>query len=323
MSSQALRQSALHALQHPPIAAFGNPGVFMREARSGSQAPFAKSHRRFDTDTCSLQSAIVSWKQTKAFQECLRASSAAVAKPLSVIHEGYLASFAEFHEQRQAFATLGEKVSEAARTSAALLRRLDVGAEPTRLGQLEITQQTWFDAISRAIDFSQFERAASEMAKFAARATFDQIVEPSANEAVRRESDSMFARALSEDLQDGVETEFSESLNDLVKMHGESAIDAIGRTIASARFSALVCAEALKYLGEIDDDVARSSRLELLAQSLQNSSPAIRDGASVGIALLDDPIAIEPLKSAIEAESCLALKEDMSLVLQQLEQRDA
>ena len=323
MSSQAPKQSALHLFQHPHIAAFGNPGVLMRETRSGSQAPFAKSHRRFDTDTRSLQRTIVLRKQTGAFQKWLRASSAEVAKQPSAIHEGYLASFAEFHEQPQAFAMLGEKVGESARRLAALLCRLDAGVEPTRLSQLEITQQTWFDATNRAIDFSQFARTASEMAKFAAQATFDQIVEPSADEAVRRESDSIFARALSEDLQDGVETDFSKSLNVLVKMYGESAIDAIGRTIASGRFSTLVCAEALKYLGEVDDDVARFSRLELLVQCLRNSSPAIRDGASVGLALLDDPTAIEPMKSAIEAESCLELKEDMSLVLQQLEQRDA
>jgi hypothetical protein len=45
----------------------------------------------------------------------------------------------------------------------------------------------------------------------------------------------------------------------------------------------------------------------------------VRDGATLGLASLNDPQAITPLKQAIEREQIGELREDMQQVLDQLE----
>jgi HEAT repeat protein len=57
----------------------------------------------------------------------------------------------------------------------------------------------------------------------------------------------------------------------------------------------------------------------LLESSIFRSSARVRDGAALGLAFLDDPHAIPYLKRAIENEKYSELREDMQMVLAQLE----
>ena len=60
--------------------------------------------------------------------------------------------------------------------------------------------------------------------------------------------------------------------------------------------------------------------MKLLENSLlTNSSALVRDGALLGIALLDDRHAVPYLNRAIQQEQCPELRESIRQVLEQLE----
>ena len=60
-------------------------------------------------------------------------------------------------------------------------------------------------------------------------------------------------------------------------------------------------------------------RLWLLERGLYSASARARDGAVLGLAFLNDPLAVEPLKAAIKREINPELRQDMEQVLAQLE----
>ncbi|MGB0383434.1 MAG: HEAT repeat domain-containing protein [Ardenticatenaceae bacterium] len=129
---------------------------------------------------------------------------------------------------------------------------------------------------------------------------------------------ALFAAAKEEVFEDGYESQFSRQLISLVERYGEQAIEPIIRLIVNEQVNPEVAAEALRWLGEIEEPLSRSSRRWLLERTLYSSSSRVRDGAILGLASLDDPHAIPYLRQAIEQESCPELREDMEQVLEQL-----
>lgn len=129
---------------------------------------------------------------------------------------------------------------------------------------------------------------------------------------------ALFTAAKEEVFQDGYESEFSKELISLVSRYGEQAMEPIIRLIVNEQVNPEVAAEALRWLGEIEEPLSRSSRRWLFERSLYSSSSRVRDGAILALASLDDPHAIPYLRRAIEQESCPELREDMEQVLEQL-----
>ena len=70
----------------------------------------------------------------------------------------------------------------------------------------------------------------------------------------------------------------------------------------------------------MDDPRTHEVRLEVLGKCLAHPSHYVRDGAGLGIASTDDPRGIFALRRAIEREHCPELREDLELVLAQLEE---
>jgi hypothetical protein len=121
--------------------------------------------------------------------------------------------------------------------------------------------------------------------------------------------------------EDGLGTEFYEELESIIKQYGKDAILALYyRIIESKHFDPEIAAETLNWLGTIDcpsQDIYRL-RLWLLTESLKNSSPWVREGATIGLSRLNDPDAIPSLESAIQKEQRQLLRKQMNKAIARL-----
>lgn len=134
-----------------------------------------------------------------------------------------------------------------------------------------------------------------------------------------KQANIVFTEAKEEIFEDGMESHFSMNLAGFIKAYGHSAMETIIPIVLSPQSNAEVIAEALRVIGRLNHKSTYRDRLWLLERSLYSDSARIRDGAVLGLAFMDDPMAIPPLKSAIEREKLLALRKDMEQVLAQLE----
>lgn len=129
----------------------------------------------------------------------------------------------------------------------------------------------------------------------------------------------LFWQAREQVFEDGMESEFSKELISLVRRYGNAAMEVLTHLIVNGKVNAEAASEALRWLGRMDHPASYRYRLWLLERSLLSSAARIRDGASLGLASLDDPHAIPHLKKAIGQEQYAELREDMEQVLAQLE----
>jgi len=151
---------------------------------------------------------------------------------------------------------------------------------------------------------------------------------PPAASQVRTQSidekiESLFVSAKEEVFEDGMESSFSRELVSMVREHGESAVQMIADLILQENANPEVASEALRWIGAIEHPATYHSRLSLLEQSLNCLSPWVRDGATLGLAYMEDPHAISYLKRAIDREPYKLLRRNMRQVLAELEENDS
>jgi len=130
---------------------------------------------------------------------------------------------------------------------------------------------------------------------------------------------TLLASASQETFEYGMESDFSIALADMIRMFGESVVDALGWFIKRNRVDGEVAWEALRWLGRIGDPRTYTARRTMLAEFVMSDKLDVRDGALLGIASLDDPGLIPALEEAIGAEKITALRRTMGDVLAQLE----
>lgn len=130
---------------------------------------------------------------------------------------------------------------------------------------------------------------------------------------------SIFTEAKEEIFEDGIESDFSRNLSEFITSFGHLAMEAIIPVALSENMNTEVASEAFRILGRINNKTTYRDRLWLLERGLYSSSARVRDGAIIGLAFLNDTLAIAPLKAAIERERISELKHDMEQVLAQLE----
>lgn len=133
------------------------------------------------------------------------------------------------------------------------------------------------------------------------------------------EIERLFALAMDEEFEDGVESNFSKDLISFIKKYEKRAIEELTPIFLNEKVNAEIISEALRWIGRIQHNFSKFDRLWLLERCLFHPSPYIRDGATLGIASMNDPNAIDFLKIAIEKEPYLELREDMEQVLITLE----
>ena len=124
--------------------------------------------------------------------------------------------------------------------------------------------------------------------------------------------------AVDEVFLDGMESMFSNSLTSIVREHAHTAVRAIGRLLTSGKANAEATGEILRQLGSIENPPTHRSRLKILTDHLRSPDPRIRDAASLGLAAIDDPVAIRDVQEALERESSSKLRGNLELVLDQL-----
>jgi len=130
---------------------------------------------------------------------------------------------------------------------------------------------------------------------------------------------ALFVSAKEQIFEDGMKSNFSEGLVEFITTYGRTAMDIIIRQILSDQVNYEVVSEALRVIGRIYHPATYRERLWLLEKGLYSASARVRDGACVGLAYLDDPIAIEPLKFAVDREPIPELRKYIEQVLSQLE----
>jgi hypothetical protein len=119
--------------------------------------------------------------------------------------------------------------------------------------------------------------------------------------------------------EDGIENDFSRRLVDFVSTYRGRAVSSLNKAILDTKIAPDIVAEALIWIARIKDASTYGARLRLLINALLSPSPQIRDGASLGLALLDDRSAIPWARLAVRLEWNKELKNDMAKVLSQLE----
>ena len=129
----------------------------------------------------------------------------------------------------------------------------------------------------------------------------------------------IFSESVEEVFADGMESTLSRSLHSMIRMNGHGAIGAIDRLLRSGQVNAEVAGEALRQVGIVDDPISHQRRLGLLLDYLESSDPRLRHAAAIGIAALDDPIAVASIRQALGRENSPTLKRNLQLVLDQLE----
>ena len=129
----------------------------------------------------------------------------------------------------------------------------------------------------------------------------------------------IYALAEEEAFEDGVETDFSKSLTRLIRSGGNTVLSGLATVILEKSTDEEASAEALRWIGLMDDTQTHERRLWLLQKCLLSPSPKIRDGALLGISYMDDPKAVDSLKPAIEREPIETLRVALETVLEQLE----
>lgn len=139
------------------------------------------------------------------------------------------------------------------------------------------------------------------------------------SELLSKQADSIFASAKGEIFEDGIESDFSRKLSEFIMSFGHSAMEAIIPVLLSDHTNTEVSSEALRVIGRLNHKTTYRDRLWLLERGLYSASARLRDGAVIGLAFLNDPIAVTPLRSAIEREPIPELRHDMEQVLSQLE----
>ena len=134
-----------------------------------------------------------------------------------------------------------------------------------------------------------------------------------------KQANSIFAGAKEEIFEDGMESDFSRNISDFIASFGHSAMEVIIPIILSEQTNTEVSSEAFRILGRLNHKITYRDRLWLLERGLYSTSARVRDGAILGLAFLNDSLAIAPLKSAIERERIPELRKDMEQILAQLE----
>jgi len=154
--------------------------------------------------------------------------------------------------------------------------------------------------------------------QFSAEAATD-VVSPVPDAELPARFEAMFAAAEEETFADGMDSDFSRNLHAIVRRYGRVAIHAMTIMMRSERLNAEVGGEALRQIGSIVDTQSHHSRLALLMGALESPDPRLRDAASIGMANLDDPTAIECIRRVIGQEASPQLRHNLQLVLDQLQ----
>jgi hypothetical protein len=131
----------------------------------------------------------------------------------------------------------------------------------------------------------------------------------------------LFEKGASEFFHDGMDSNFSRSLLSLLGSRGADALAAIAEYLSWNEGNPEVVSEALRWLAEFGGPDTLPKRWSILRRGLKSRSAAVRDGAVLGFATLNDPRAHSLLLEARESEQVRELQLLIERVAARLEHR--
>jgi competence CoiA-like predicted nuclease len=141
---------------------------------------------------------------------------------------------------------------------------------------------------------------------------------------IEKQLEKLFEAAKDEIFETGTESVFAKKLLFAINWGGDVALDIITERILSESINSEIAWEALRWIGKYENPQTHLSRRRLLERCLLVSySIAVKDGAILGLAFMDDPEAIPTLEKAREQETNLEFRRDIEQVLEQLKETRA
>ncbi len=129
---------------------------------------------------------------------------------------------------------------------------------------------------------------------------------------------SVFQLAVGEHFEDGMESNFSLAVEQFILHNGYEGVLAFGLVIHEQLFNENYIAEALSWIGDLDDPTTRVSRRIVLETALTSESFLIRDSAISALSYLGDPNSIIPLEKLLKEERSKAVCTNIEVVLRYL-----
>jgi hypothetical protein len=139
------------------------------------------------------------------------------------------------------------------------------------------------------------------------------------SQSIERELQQLFEAFRHEVFEDGIESEFSKQLVQIISTKGNLALLELNALLRAPNTSANVAAEALRWLGQIRDSETHAYRRWILADLLKAPNVLVRDGAIVGLLNLNDSSVKHAVETARDSETSAQLREDLSQLLEELE----
>ena len=130
--------------------------------------------------------------------------------------------------------------------------------------------------------------------------------------------DNIIANAQNEVFYDGMDSVFSIRLHELVKEHGKIVIEDLHKRFIEGRLTGSVACESMIQCGHVEDKELEQEILHFAHHALQHKELAIRDGAMLAIASIDNPVMITHIREAVANETNEEVKKDLIQVLNQL-----
>jgi hypothetical protein len=136
---------------------------------------------------------------------------------------------------------------------------------------------------------------------------------------VQEQVEAAIAEISTMDWNDDTAEELSLRLFKTIEEFGDKAVNVLAHLIIQEKIPAPIAACVLRCLGAIKDETTRPYRLWLEARSLFSRSVRIRDGAVVGLSLMESPDSLPYLKKAMNSERHTMLRRDMMRLIAYLE----
>jgi hypothetical protein len=131
---------------------------------------------------------------------------------------------------------------------------------------------------------------------------------------------TIFEVGKNEQFEDGMKSNFSFAIENIIRNYQNNAIEMLSEFLASNKIDSDLLCETLRTLGNLHDDETELIRFQILIPYLSHASPFIRDCTGLALYDLKSPNAILYIKKAIDKEPYQSLKKDFKKILSELQE---
>lgn len=132
----------------------------------------------------------------------------------------------------------------------------------------------------------------------------------------------VLTKALAEDFREGLPSEFSTDLRELVLDFGPAVIRELQHFVVANQLTSDIGFEALTALASFNYSSIVPDRQGLIESALFSPAPEIRYGATLALATIREPEIIPALRTAIARENVADVRQAMEKVLKAVEEKN-